>query len=679
MSGRAPGPAGGGAGQRWLLWAPLWMALGIALWLQWPGEPGPGARIAAAILLLLPWLFHARAWRAWLVSLALAPGAAGFLAVDLRAALVAAPVLQARYYGPVEGRILRIDRGAGERMRLTLDRIALDAPGPWPAQVRLTLHGSAPADLVPGDRVMMTGHLAPPEAAAEPGGFDFARHAWFRSLGAVGYVRSPVLRAAPPQTPFAVAVARLRMRLSAAIQARIPGEPGAFAAAMLTGDRSAMGAAAVAALRDSNLYHLVSISGVHMSLLAGFVYQALRFLLALVPPLALRVPGHKIAALGTVPVVTFYLVLAGGDVATQRAWGMVMVMLGAILADRRALSLRSVALAALVILALQPEALVEPGFQMSFAATAALIAGMEALRPRPMPRWLRPLVLAVAVSACAGFASAPYAAAHFNRISTFGLLPNLLVTPLIGLLVMPGGVLLALLAPFGLDLPARWMVQAGTAATLAVAERAAAIEGMVRPLARPQPWGLAVLSVGGMVFLLARRPWAWLGLAMIALAPGAWIWPDRPALLISGDGRLLGLSGPEGRALSHRRGAGFAARAWAEADGELPDQERAAQRAGFSGPEGDRRFHLGPLRGRHLRALPEGALCAGADLVVLAVRAPPGPHPCEVIDADVLARRGALAVTPAPEGVLHLRASLSTPPRRWTRQPAAAGRATSGQ
>lgn len=658
-------------GQRLLPWLPLPVALGIQAWFLWPGMPGPAPCLIAAALLLLPLAAHRFGrYRLFLAALMLASGAAGFLAAELRARSLAAPVLTGRWYGPVEGRVIHVDRSAGDRMRITLDELRPVARANWPRKLRLTLQpGDAEAPPQPGQRVMLTAWLSPPEGPAEPGGFNFARHAWFDGLGAVGSARSPVLRLPDGEGGAATTVARLRMYLSAAIQARIPGEPGAFAAAMLTGDRSGMGAGAVADLRDSNLYHLVSISGVHMSLLAGFVYQALRFLFALWPALAMRLAAHKLAAAVALPVSVFYLVLSGGDVATLRAFIMVAVMLGAILADRRALSLHSVGLAALLILLLQPEGLTEPGFQMSFAATTALIAGLEALRRRGLPPVLAPVLLVVAGSALAGLASAPYAAAHFYRATPLGLLPNLLASPLMGFLVMPGGVLMALLAPFGLEAPARLMLEAGTWATLEVAAFAAGFEGMVQPVARPAAYGLPLLSLGGMISVLAGRRVRLAGVVILLLGASAFIRPDRPGLLISPDARLLGLMTPEGRVLSHGRGAGFAAKSWLAADGDSASPAQAAGRPGFTGPPEDRRFTFGSLRGRYLRRLPEGDLCDRADLVILAFPAPAGEAGCRLIDTLEIAASGAMALSGDGQGGLLIRSARETPPKAWTPRP----------
>ena len=451
------------AGQRGrlFLFVPVLLAIGIGVYFALPREPVAveWAGVAAAMGALV-WLSRRVAEEVAPLVLMGAFIAAGCLAAGARAALVAAPVLQYRYFGAIEGRIVKIDRSATDAVRLTLDQVVLErvARACTPERVRVSLHGQQGFIVPePGLRVMTTGHLGPPPGPSEPGGFDFRRLAWFERLGAVGYTRVPVLALAPAdQGAAGLRIHRLRMRISAAVQAHLQGDAGGFAAAILTGDRSGIEAARMEELRRSNLAHLLAISGLHMGLLTGFVFGLLRLVMALVPPFALRAPTRKIAALGALGAGAFYLVLSGGNVATERAFIMVGVMLVAVLLDRRAISLRSVAMAATLILILRPEALVQAGFQMSFAATVALVAVFQWLtqergwRAR-IPRWGWPVVSVVICSLVAGIATAPIAAASFNRIAEYGLIANLLAVPLMGLVVMPAAVLAALLAPFGLE------------------------------------------------------------------------------------------------------------------------------------------------------------------------------------------------------------------------------------
>lgn len=695
-----------GARGHLLLWAPVFLGAGIGLWFALRLEPGPrlyGAAAVAAALSAGPWL--AGLPRVRLPAAAAFLLALGFLAAGARAHLVAAPVLSFRYYGPVEGRVVMIDRSFSDQIRLTLDRVTLTDVAPWklPAQVRVALHGDQGGFRAePGLTVRLLAHLAPPEGPVAPGGFDFQRLAWFSRLGAVGYTRKPVEVVAPPEAGAGgLAGHRARMRISAAMQREIPGQPGAFAAALLTGDRSGISAATNAAMRASNLSHLISISGLHMGLLTGFVFGALRTGIALVPPLALRIPAKKIAAFAALWAATGYLWLAGPNVATERAYVMAAVMLVAVLADRRAISLRSVAIAALILLMLEPESLVEPGFQMSFGATVALIVCFQPwarIAPR-LPAPLRPVAMLVLSSFVAGMATAPIAAAHFNRVPEYGLVANLLAVPVMGILVMPFGVIAGLLAPLGLAALPLWVMGLGCRWILAVAEGVAGLDGAVWAVPAPPPGALPLLALGGIAAALLPGVWRLAGAGLAVLAFALWSGAARPALLVAGDGALLGLMGPEGRALSKPKGAGFVASAWLEDDGDTATQDRAAARPGFAVAKGEVRAELGgrvivQLTGKsgpdrvaaacrdgalvilagtaraEDRALTAGTGAGGTATERTATEGTATGRACDLWDQPRLRRTGALAIDAAEGGGLRITTAREVSgPRLWTNPP----------
>lgn len=700
-----------------MAWAPVFLSLGIGGWFALTVEPGPrayaGVLAAALVALALSGRLRrlAQAGRiGWdradalrLTASVVALVAVGFLAAGLRAHSVAGPVMDYRYYGPIEGRVAEIDRSARDRMRLTLDQVVLrdTAPDRTPLRVRLSLTEPQPLP-APGARVMLTGHLGPPPGPAEPNGFDFRRAAFFESLGAVGYTRTPIMTVTPAP-PRWWNPTTLRMRLSAAIQDWIGGQEGAVAAALMTGDRSGIAEATNAMMRDSNLYHIISISGLHMSMLAGFVYAALRLLVAasLAGPggaLAGR-PTHKVAAAGALAAATGYLLLSGGGVPTERAWLMVAVMLGAILVDRRAASLRTIAVAAVVILLMAPEALVTPGFQMSFAATAALILVFPiwSRRAQGLPWWIRGVVMLILSSLIAGIATTPIAAAHFNRSAQYGIIANLLVVPVMGAVVMPAGVLAAILGPLGLAGPALWAMGLGCWWMLTVGELVAGWGGAVMAVPAPHWTVLPLMGTGAtvLVLLLPRRALgrgAWAAVALAALAVGlaaaVWFATPRPVLLVAGDGSAVGLMTDQGRALAKPAGA-FVANNWLRADGDTGGAEAAAARPGWTGARGAR---AASLLGKPLVQLSgKGAAdrvaqaCAQGGIVVLAGRLDPpaggedgsgaatardarrtaAKGPCLLLDERALMRSGAMAAWVDNGALRWLSAEEATGARLW--------------
>ncbi len=642
-------------------WIAVLIACGIGVWFSVTVEPGPGSYSLAALLLVAG---LGVAWKSDLArpfGLAVAALAAGWIAAGIRAHSIDAPMLGFRYYGPVEGRIVEIDRSQSDALRLTLDRVVLQevSPDRTPARVRVSLQGEQEwLTPTPGQVVILTANLAAPDGPVEPGAFDFRRMAFFDQLGAVGYTRTPVLLLEEP-TGGALPIDRLRTWLTLGMLQHMEGQPGAFAAGAMTGDRSAITEDTVQALRDSSLAHLLAISGMNMAFLVGFVFALFRYGLALIPYVALRVNTKKVAAVISLGVALFYLLLSGMNVATERAFIMIAVMLGAVLLDRRAMTLRSVAVAAMIILLLKPESLLEPGFQMSFAATIALIVGFAALdgsiyRER-VPRWLMPVFTLVVSSLIGGLSTAPYAAAHFNRFTDYGLLANVLTVPVMGAVIMPAGAVAALLAPLGLAWIPLWFMEQGARWILFIAHEISAWEGSVTAIPAPGPWVIPLFTLGTIWLILWRGRVQVLGLMPMLAAFVLWWGAERPLLLVSGDGRLLGLASEAGRVLSAPKGGGFAAENWLQNDGDLALQAEAATRPGFDGPKSERWFDLAGLRAVALSGKGAAAklaeVCPRADLVILAAEVEAAPQGCALIDQTLLRQTGPLAVWREGEGL----------------------------
>ncbi|WP_299558140.1 ComEC/Rec2 family competence protein [uncultured Sulfitobacter sp.] len=650
-------------------WVPVCLAVGIGVYFRLGLEPAfvvlagvlATALLAAALARAVP-----EAARPVMVAVMLV--CLGGLLAAFRAHTVAAPVLEFRYYGAVEGRIIAIDRSQSDALRLTLDEVVLDRVphNRTPARVRISLHGDRSFDIIPapGLRVMLTGHLSPPSGPVEPGGFDFQRHAWFVRLGAVGYARTPLLGVAEASDGQAgLAVFRLRMAASERIQAVLPGDAGGFATAITTGDRSAISQAALDALRASNLAHLLAISGLHMGLMSGVVFAALRIVIALVPPVALRIPARGVAAAGALVVAAGYLALSGGNVATQRAFVMVAVALCALMIGRRAISLRAVAIAATIVLVLRPEALMGPGFQMSFAATTALVAVFGIFRTQEIPlgpNWLRPVLAVVISSAVAGFATAPIAAAHFNAIAQYGLIANLLSVPLMGILVIPAAVAAAVLAPFGMEAFGLWAMGFGVRWILGVAHTVASW-----PLARtyviaPDPSVLPLIAIGFLFVLLWQGRLRWTGIMAIIAGFVIWGQTQRPDVLIADSATLVGVMTPQGRALSKDRAAGFIARNWLENDGDGGPQEHAATRWANVGG-------IIHLSGKRAAAAFNG--CTEGQIVISTVPLE-RQLPCTLHDPQTLRYTGAVSYRFGPTGPALLEtARRRSGDRLWTHWP----------
>ncbi len=518
---------------RFALWIPVLFGAGIAVYFSVTVEPAPWAGAAAAgvcaTAMLVAW--RAPGWRLAFFALALA--ATGFAVAQGRTHAVAAPVL-ARDFGPgwVTGRVVALDRRP-EGTRAILDRPALQglSADDTPARVRVRLRrGDDPAV---GAVIRLRAKLAPPAAPAMPGAYDFQRRAWFERIGGVGFAythAAPVAAADAGDGASAgrLWLARFRLGIADRIRAAVPGTAGAVAAALITGDRSAIPEETIEAMRDSGLAHLLAISGLHVGLVAAILFFGIRLVLALVEPVALRLSIKKIAAGCAFAGAFAYLLMSGATVPTQRAFVMTGIVLAAVLLDRTAISLRLVAWAAMLVLLLQPESLMGPSFQMSFAAVLSLVAAYEGLRG-PLRRWragggvlrrvwlyLAGLLLSTFV---AGTATGVIALHHFGRFSAYGLVANLIAIPLAGFWIMPWGVLACVLMPFGLEdlalIPMAW----GIDLLLDAARMVAAWPGASVQLPAMPGWGLALVAFGGIWLCLWRGPAA-VGRAARASWPG---------------------------------------------------------------------------------------------------------------------------------------------------------------
>lgn len=668
------------------LWLPVFFGTGIAVYFLLPHEPRAWmvASLAAALALVLAGAVRARpAGRLPLVVIFMI--GCGLIAACLRTAIVSAPVLPYEMTAAVEGRIVGLSRSASNAPRLTLDRVVIHGlePDATPRHVRISVAPDTPPGvLVPGRRVIGTARISPPGGPVEPGGFDFREIAWFDGLGAVGYTRTPMLEmesvdnAGFHQTAF-----RLRMALSEHIRGRIPGQNGAFAAAILTGDRSEIDRAVEDDLRVSTLYHLVSISGLHMSLLSAAIFALVRYGLALVPFLALNWPLKKIAAVAALIGGGAYLFISGAEVPTQRAYIMTSAFLVAVLLDRPALTLRSVALAAFVVLALAPESLMQAGFQMSFAATIALVAAFEGLRSQGWwqvtqtdRRWrlAKPVIGVAMTSLVAGAVTAPISAFHFNMMAQYGLLANLLAVPAMGAVVMPAAVIAILLAPLSLDWLPFMVAGWGIGYILAVADFVAGLGGSQVGVPAGPGISLGLLAVGGFMLVLWVGRGRWFGLAPMAVAVVFWAAADRPDVLISDNGRLFGVRTETGRALSSDRGNGYAAESWLQNDGDTASQAQASGRGGFT--HGRYRFAaelpgVGPILYVGATATDSAAAdCAGAAILVAPKWTAEPPGRCIFIGRDELRREGSLAIHLESAGLRIEGALTSAADRPWTRR-----------
>jgi competence protein ComEC len=445
-----------GERDRWILWAPVLVGLGVAVYFGLaPAWIGPVLAVGAAVCATVSRAaIGDRSVWLWPTAAGVFAVATGFAAAQIKAAAVGTEMLNERL-GPtlVSGRVDRVESFPdGQRLTLHRPTISQLSGSRSLEMARIRLRGAQPA-IRPGDRIRVRAVLTPPPPPAVPGAYDFQRQAYFDGLGAVGYsVGSATVLPLEEHSSIGVGVwlARLRTIVGERIRAHLDGATAAVTTALLNGEQRAIPDRTMAAIRDSGLAHLLSISGLHIGMVAAIVLFAVRSGLALVPPIALRFPIKKWAALASVFVAGAYTLLAAAPVPSQRSSVMIAVVLLAMLVDRQGISMRLLAFAASVVLITQPEAMLGPSFQMSFAAVLALMSAYEFIRERRrMPdertsagrRALVYLAGVILSTLVAGTATAPFAVYHFNRFQVYGIAANMIAVPVTGFWIMPWAVM----------------------------------------------------------------------------------------------------------------------------------------------------------------------------------------------------------------------------------------------
>lgn len=661
------------------------MLAGAALWMTATADPpawlAPIGLAAASIgfIAVLTVGSGGGRWRPLLAGAfgLIAAFSLGAAAAQIRTALVDAPRID-RPTGAVRltGWVMEIEPGASrDRMRVLVDRIEGDAPQLRYVRASVKGDGAFP----PGRAIDCLVPLRPPEGPMAPLAYDSARRAYFQRVGATAIVlgRCRPTNAPPPPAwtdRVALYLAAVRRDASEAIVTALPGEGGALTAAMVTGDRSLISDTTNVVFRDSGLGHMLSVSGLHMALVAGGLYTALYFGLALIPPLALRYPIRKWAASAALIAAAVYLVVSGVSVPAQRAFVMTAVAFGAVLLDRPVFTVRALAVAVVLIILLAPESVVDPGFQMSFAATAALVAAFENRRTDALiganpgallsglaATW-RSLSDMLLASLVAGLATDPFAIFHFQRFSVYGLAANLISTPIISFMVAPAALAAIALAPFGLANAPLSVVAAGLDMVRAVGAVFAARPEAVLFVPAADAGVFALVIAGMTLVLFLRGGVRWAGILPIATGVALYAIAPRPVLWADGDLRAV-VARTEARwvAVGDERRMAFARDRLAALAGLSP--QRAAA---LSPPDGCPKTHCAwttPMRRPVVRVYEAPGLTAACvrGAIVLSDVALPAEYRtrCGVALAfgpAELASRGGLSVTETGKGLLVRRA-----------------------
>jgi len=537
--------------QQFPLWIPVALGCGIACWFLLPDAMewiAAGCGFAGIALAGFALRGRLRLALGWFGVLALA----GLALTWVRAELVAAPRIMRPMVIATTGRVERIEHLAGRGV----DRLTILADGDHQGlRMRVSFPIGDLPPITPGARLSFRARLMPPAPPAVPGGYDFARMAWFRGIGASGTAlgHPRIIERASP-AGFWQWVDGLRAPLTAHLQSSIGGDEGGIAAALVTGDQGGVSDDAAQALRDAGLAHLLSISGLHVAAVIGFVMLASRRLIALSPHAAIHWPVTLIAAALAATAGVAYSLLAGGEVPTIRSCIAALLVLVGLALGREAITLRMVAAGAFLILLFRPEALIGASFQLSFAAVVAIVAINEWpwLREKAARReeafWaagVRAVAALLISGAAVEIALAPIGLYHFNRMGLYGALANIIAIPLTTFVIMPVEAITLVLDMMGMGAPFHILLHHCIALLIALARWAASLPGGVALAPSMATGGYALIIIGGLWLCLWRTRLRLLGLLPIA-AGTIWCMATPAAdIYITGDGRHLAVRGTD--------------------------------------------------------------------------------------------------------------------------------------
>jgi competence protein ComEC len=558
---------------RWFLWWPVGMGIGISIYFALPYEPSfthilalLGTGLVAVSAPLYFWRYRTLPF---LVSMAILSLCLGFAAAKLRTDSLATPFLITKIENiTIDAHIVDIEEQP-KRRRLTFDQVVFSEKIPVLHKIRLTIPLSRPLNATIGDRVSFKASLLPLSSPVSLNGYHFRRQAYFQGIGATGRIKGQVHIIKKQDKPLWLTAARYR--LTQTIRQRLDGQRGEIAAALITGDRSGIHPATRQAFTDAGLAHILAISGLHLTLVAGLVFLVFRRGLALIPSLAENYPIKKWAAIGVIAATFAYLSISGFGIPGQRAFVMVSIVMLGILLDRNPLSMRLVAIAATVILLVRPESLLSASFQLSFAAVIGLIAAYEGgwgpLRQWSLDGGYHRKFMAygaglVATTLIATLATTPYTLAIFNRFTLQTIIGNFLAIPLTTILIMPAATLSVLSLPFGGVELAFQILSFGLGQLIRIAQTVSSWPGAAIMVPTPPPAFLTLVTLGGLWMCFWKNRWRWGGLVPCGLGSLFLLFHHSPTVYVAGDGSVMAYRSENVLYVSHLKQGSFFTDQW---------------------------------------------------------------------------------------------------------------------
>ncbi len=537
--------------KRWFLWVPVLFSVGVGLYFSLSWQPQVlhmGHSVLILIFLFMPFVKNRQILLLPVISSLII--SLGFSAALIRQHSIAAPVLQKKAVTQVSGLVAYKSVGT-KKKRLLLEELDFEnAKVPELTKVRITVRTDI-SHVLPGQRVTLKAVLLPPPSPAYPGAYDFQRDSYFKQIGAVGYSINAVQIISADTGhwhQFLNQSSIIRDKVNTYINRNAPDEFAGFSIAIMTGDKAALNKTQLEDMRQSGLAHLLAISGLHMGMVGGLIFFTVRLLGSLWPRIALTYPIKKWAAVIALIGLTGYLLVSGISISALRAYLMISMVFIAICFDRTALSLRNLAMAALLILLIYPESLLSVSFQMSFAAVFCLIAAYERFGTRLLTVMHKSGFLKrsffyfagiMFTSLIASFATAPFAVFHFGQFALLGIVANLVAVPLMGLWVMPWTLVSFIFMPFIETSIALDLAGEGISIILTVAQYVASLPGAILQIGAYPKTLLVGLVFSVLWFLIWRNSLKWGASVFFTVGISSLSFASVPDILFNDSGNLF--------------------------------------------------------------------------------------------------------------------------------------------
>ena len=617
---------------------------GLIASVELPSEPQPIALgIGAGVIALAIGLSFRSLTRLRLATL-IAAFWAGLCLLPIHGALFGTPMLARPAYGQYQARVDEVLSETPTEKRVVLSAITPQGTGrAVPVRRARVLIKSGP-DLSPGDIIAGPFRFSPVPGPVFPGGFDTQFHSYFDGIGAYGNsTKAPVLVTSGSETAPEHIIDAIRRGISARIDAELPQPSAGVARAIINGDQSAVTDAARDTMATAGIAHVLSVSGLHLTIVAGGVFWVLRLLLSASDGLARRLSVKRVAAVGGMAAALFYFAISGGNVAAFRSTLMILLVFGAVLFGRRALTMRNVAIAGLIVVATDPASVFRPSFQLSFAAVVALVGAYENFRSeraRDASLFAHAWAYArgiVVTSLVAGAATLLFSVYHFQQTSPLGVAGNLGTLPLVGFIMMPAALIAVLAMPFGLEQPFLFAMGWSIDRMLEMAGVVAAWSEHLRASPLLTPWALGIGLAALCRFAFFKDRWRLLGPALAVPLVVLFAVDHPPDVLIADTTQAMVVRGPSGLELADGKSQSFALDVWRDTYAD-PVAIAAKQSCDSVACVGE------SVAGFTYAIVDDPAgfadECGRADLVVTRRAAPGWCSSKAVVDADDLAAHG---------------------------------------